>query len=142
MKRIVFYTMPIGINRAYCPGGAIADWRGASRVARYLYMRPVAKSAKRAIEDECRAQLGNGVPYSDSVGLRIKFYYRDRRRDIDGGIKMTLDALQGVLYVNDRQVKVLNVQLLHDKSNPRVEAECWRIASNKNSEQIRHILTV
>jgi Holliday junction resolvase RusA-like endonuclease len=54
-----------------------------------------------------------------SVSLTV---FRPRRTgDIDATLKLTLDALNGVIYRDDKQVRRLVVDLDDDKSNPRVE---------------------
>lgn len=41
--------------------------------------------------------------------------------DLDNRIKPTLDALQGVIYTDDRQVTEISVRRGVDRSDPRVE---------------------
>jgi Holliday junction resolvase RusA-like endonuclease len=46
-------------------------------------------------------------------------YYASQRPDLD--ISLLLDALQGRVYANDRQVREHHVHHGVDKANPRVE---------------------
>lgn len=52
--------------------------------------------------------------------LGIKMFVK-RDRDIDSGLKIILDFLQGRVYANDNQINHLEVQKFVDKDNPRVE---------------------
>lgn len=55
--------------------------------------------------------------------LTVRVYRPKRRGDVDGGLKLVLDALQGILYADDAQVVELHVYRYDDKHNPRVEVE-------------------
>jgi Holliday junction resolvase RusA-like endonuclease len=57
------------------------------------------------------------------VSLRLRFFRRIRRGDIDGPLKCLFDSLQGIAYENDSQVRRLEAELFEDKANPRVEVE-------------------
>ena len=57
----------------------------------------------------------------DDVAVHITIYYASRRPDLDESV--ILDCLQGVAYVNDRQVKEKHVYWGLDKKNPRAEIE-------------------
>lgn len=46
-------------------------------------------------------------------------YYASRRPDLDESLVM--DCLQGVVYKNDRQIKVKHIYWGLDKANPRCE---------------------
>lgn len=48
-----------------------------------------------------------------------RVYYPDERRDLD--VELLWDALQGVVYHNDRQVREKHVWHFIDKRRPRVE---------------------
>jgi Holliday junction resolvase RusA-like endonuclease len=65
---------------------------------------------------QCRQQLGV-PPTPDDVRVDILIYYASRRPDLDDSI--ILDAMQGLVYVNDRQVKQRSVYWALDKSDPR-----------------------
>lgn len=53
------------------------------------------------------------------VRVTMKIYYASRRPDLDESL--ILDLLQGVAYVNDRQVKEKHIYWGLDKENPRTE---------------------
>ena len=49
----------------------------------------------------------------------MTIYYASRRPDLDESL--VLDLLQGVTYLNDRQVKEKHIYWGLDKENPRCE---------------------
>ena len=53
------------------------------------------------------------------VSVTITIYYASRRPDLDESV--ILDALQGLVYLNDRQVKEKHIFWGLDKTNPRAE---------------------
>lgn len=53
------------------------------------------------------------------LSVTIKIYYASRRPDLDESV--ILDAMQSLIYENDRQVKEKHVYHALDKNNPRAE---------------------
>ena len=53
------------------------------------------------------------------LSVTIKIYYASRRPDLDESV--ILDAMQNLIYENDRQVKEKHVYHALDKDNPRAE---------------------
>ena len=71
------------------------------------------------ITDEFIAALNAGW-----VGLFLDFYFETPlRRDLDGGLKITQDALLDALGVNDNRVVDVHLLKRIDPRNPRVEVE-------------------
>ncbi len=64
-----------------------------------------------------------------AVGLTLRFYRPERRGDLDNRIKVLLDALQGIAYADDAQVRELHCYLADDSANPRVEVTLWQVVS-------------
>lgn len=58
----------------------------------------------------------------EPVKIYVDFFFK-RDRDIDGGLKILLDFMQGRLIKNDSQITELIVRKFSDKENPRVEIE-------------------
>jgi len=54
-----------------------------------------------------------------NVSVRIKIYYATRRPDLDESV--ILDAMQDLIYANDRQVKEKHIYWGLDRDNPRSE---------------------
>lgn len=60
-------------------------------------------------------------PFVDDVAVTMHIWYASRRPDLDESL--ILDLLQGVTYVNDRQVKERHTYWHLDKENPRCTIE-------------------
>ncbi len=58
--------------------------------------------------------------FTGPVRVDLAFRFRRIDRDIDGPIKATLDALQGIAYADDVQVKAMWVTSTLDRDNPGV----------------------
>ena len=56
---------------------------------------------------------------SGDIRMHITIYYASRRPDLDESL--ILDLLQGLVYVNDRQVKERHTYWGLDPKNPRTE---------------------
>lgn len=69
-----------------------------------------------------KQQIPEGiVPIEGDVVVNITIYYASRRPDLDESL--ILDLLQGVTYLNDRQVKEKHIFWGLDKENPRTIIE-------------------
>jgi Holliday junction resolvase RusA-like endonuclease len=56
------------------------------------------------------------------IEITAQFYFPTMQSDLDNRLKALFDALQGVCYVNDRQIrKYTNIEALIDAKNPRVD---------------------
>jgi Holliday junction resolvase RusA-like endonuclease len=67
--------------------------------------------------DSFKQQCPDTTPFSCDVCVEMTIYYASRRPDLDESL--ILDLLQGVTYLNDRQVKRKVIQWGLDKQNPR-----------------------
>lgn len=68
-----------------------------------------------------QANPGYGPPKAGRMTLSCVFYMRRDDADGDNLIKMVMDGLQGIAYLNDRQVKVGSWDVRLDRDNPRTE---------------------
>ena len=100
--------LPTSINATYRSGNGHYWKSDEARIWEATAMFAYAKQAKQL------------KPVDGNVILEIKFFLK-RDRDIDSGLKILLDFLQGRFYENDRQVQELDVVKFVDKENPRVE---------------------
>lgn len=55
----------------------------------------------------------------------VLFFGDKRRRDWDNYHKLSMDALNGIVWVDDSQVKEVTVRVSYDKKNPRIEIVFW-----------------
>lgn len=60
-------------------------------------------------------------PLVGPVAIHVDVYRPARRGDLDNSLKVTLDAIQGVAYLNDEQIVYLSASRNEDAANPRVE---------------------
>jgi Holliday junction resolvase RusA-like endonuclease len=104
---------PIGVNETY-------------RVVRFgkragLTKTVTAKAYQAAIQNSARRAMRGQRPYARPVEVFLIFAFRTSRSDIDGPVKSTLDALNGIVYLDDAQIQRLEVRRSVDKNHPRVE---------------------
>jgi crossover junction endodeoxyribonuclease RusA len=112
--------LPPGINQQYA---TVNGRRVLSRDSR-RYKKKVRKSIRRlrangVISDALVAALREA-----HVGLFIDFYFETpHRRDLDGGLKVTQDAICEALGVNDNRVVDVHLIKRIDPLHPRIEVE-------------------
>lgn len=67
-------------------------------------------------------------PLPGPLGIEFVFYREDRRKvDLDNLEKAMLDALQGILYVDDSQIRKKVGVLSYNPERPGVEVEIWTL---------------
>jgi Endodeoxyribonuclease RusA len=101
--------------------GEPASKANSRRVVKFGNMSRLIKSQKalnysEAFKQQCTplAKLMSG-----DIRMTMWIYYASRRPDLDESL--ILDLLQGVVYLNDRQVKERHVFWGLDKNKPRAE---------------------
>ena len=55
----------------------------------------------------------------DDLELEVEVWFASRRPDLDGAVSLIMDAMQGLVYKNDRQIKVIKAFWNLDRKNPR-----------------------
>ena len=70
---------------------------------------------------------GFGPPRTSRFGLRCAFYVKRDDADIDNLVKMVMDGLQGFVWLNDKQVKSIEADIMVDRTNPRTEVFIWEM---------------
>jgi crossover junction endodeoxyribonuclease RusA len=112
--------LPPGINQQYA---TVKGRRVLSR-ASGKYKKDVRKIIRRlrvqgVISDKLVAALREGF-----VGLFIDFYFETPyRRDLDGGLKITQDAICDALGVNDNRVVDVHLVKRIDPLRPHIDVE-------------------
>jgi Holliday junction resolvase RusA-like endonuclease len=84
--------------------------------------RPAFIKSKKAISyvEAFKMQCPKLSPLiEDDVAVWIRIHYASRRPDLDDSI--ILDAMQGLIYVNDRSVKERHIYWSLDRINPRAD---------------------
>jgi crossover junction endodeoxyribonuclease RusA len=108
---------PISANRYW------RNWRG----------RMVVSSEARAYKERVASLVRSRgmVPITGEVELKIDLYRPQKRGDVDNFLKVTIDALKGVAFVDDSQVQRIDIQRFDDKENPRVVVEVTECVYDK-----------
>lgn len=111
MKTITFYTKPVPVNQKYFV-------RNGRNILSNKY-----RQAKGDLALETRSQW-NSEPLGRNVELNIIQYFGDKRkRDIDAYLKILLDSMEGIVYLNDNQINAMHVFKEYDKENPRIDIQ-------------------
>lgn len=112
MKKITLYTKPVPINQKYFV-------RNGRNILSTKY-----RDAKSDLQLEIRSQW-DFEPLGRNVCLNIIQYFGDKRkRDIDNNLKILLDAMSEIVYLDDSQVTELHVfKETVDKSEARIEID-------------------
>lgn len=98
----------------------------AGRTYVQTYKSPEARAYQLAVAN--RALVAGLRPLSGDLALVIRWYRARRAGDTSNRIKLIEDALQGVLFENDRQIKRVVAERFEDRLNPRVEVDVWVVA--------------
>lgn len=113
-------------------------WDGTQALVQIIFGEPASKANSRRVvniggmsrliksqkalnyADVFKQQVKAITPLiTQDVKITMTIYYASRRPDLDESL--ILDLLQGVVYVNDRQVKEKHIYWGLDKENPRTE---------------------
>lgn len=120
MITLLFDKLPPTLNQTYkakcvCGHGA-------------LYKSDEAKVWQEYCKWETCKQYKDEALLQDDLQVEIDFVCK-RDRDVDGSLKLLLDALKGIVYVDDKQVK----KLVITKSKGREEFLKVKIENYANS---------
>lgn len=104
--------------------GPVVPWQRAASVGTRRFTSTKQRAYQRTVRLIAQASRPRG-PWLPSKATRyrvdIDAYLPDeRRRDLDNVAKTILDALNGVLYLDDSQVVTLLVATHIDRAEPRV----------------------
>ena len=85
------------------------------------FMCKEGKALKEQYQWGAKTQWKQPILEGD-VKIEISLYFGDKRkRDWDNFHKLTMDALTGIVWQDDSQVKEATIKVLYSKENPRVE---------------------
>ena len=68
-------------------------------------------------------------PFPGTVELQIRVYRPRKAGDLDNQLKVLIDALKGIAYVDDKQVKKIIAEQFDDKDDPRAEVTILEYAT-------------
>lgn len=85
------------------------------------YMKPDCQLLKVDYQNQLRRQW-NHPPFTHELTMTLALYHGTRHvKDIDNYCKLLLDAMTGIVYVDDGQIVKLTISKAYDKTNPRAE---------------------
>ena len=112
--------LPPGVNNQYL---TVGRRRVLSKPAQ-AFNRDVAKAVDLARRDGVVTPAAEAALRVSLLGVYLTFYFETPlRRDLDGGLKIALDALGRALGVDDRAVVDLHLTKRIDPLRPRLEVE-------------------
>lgn len=110
MKRIVLKGDPKSTQHLYRPSP-----RGG------MYMTGNAKALKLDYGWQAKSQW-KGEPLQGPIEVTIALYFKDhRRRDWDNWQKISMDALQGIVFNDDSQIRFAHVEMYSGAVEPCIE---------------------
>lgn len=121
IQRITFtLPLPPGINNQYTQVGK----RRVLSKEHVIFKRNVERRIHRLRVDQVITEAFIEALKQGWIGLFLDFYFETpRRRDLDGGLKITQDAILGALGINDNRVVDIHLVKRIAPNNPRVEVE-------------------
>lgn len=84
-------------------------------------MKPQARATKESYIQQARSQY-KWQPLDIALQVEITLYFPDhRRRDRDNRHKISMDSMEWIVYLDDKQIEQALVRKRIDKKNPRIE---------------------
>lgn len=106
------------------PGNPLSTNHLYKRHGHIIYMSAEGKQTKEMYQWQAKTQWRGNKCLTGPLELVVRLYFSDnRRRDIDNYHKLSLDALSGIVYEDDKQIQKMTVEKFVDKPNPRIEIE-------------------
>lgn len=117
--------LPPGVNNQYVTVGR----RRVLSASAKAFHRDVARAISSLRSAGKLLPAGDRLVTDSLLGIYLVFYFETPfKRDLDGGLKITLDALARTLGFDDRSVVDLHLSKRIDPLRPRVEIEIETIA--------------
>lgn len=112
--------LPPGVNNQYL---TVGRRRVLSKSAK-AFKSDVAKLIDRLRTQGALSRNTESTLCSSLLGIYLTFYFETpRRRDLDGGLKIALDALATAIGFDDRDVVDLHLTKQIDPLRPRLEVQ-------------------
>ena len=113
MNKLILTGNPYSTNNIYFSTAKIG----------FRIMSSKARERKKQYQEEAIAQWRKGI-LKDDIEISIKLFFGDKRkRDWDNYHKLSMDALTGIVWEDDSQIKKATVLVGYCKENPRIEVE-------------------
>ena len=102
-------------------------------------MKSDAKQLKESYIRQIRIQYSWTV-LTTPLRVKIRLYFKDKRkRDWDNWHKLSMDAMEGIIFENDSQLDCDGVQRYFWDTNPRIEIEIYDYDSMRTYRKIRRV---
>jgi Holliday junction resolvase RusA-like endonuclease len=94
------------------------------------YTSKATRDAEARVASSFQEQAGVTHAITEPIAGPLKVvarYYRKNNvtADLDNCLKLTTDALNGIAWVDDKQIKKIRADYAVDPDNPRTEIEIW-----------------
>jgi Holliday junction resolvase RusA-like endonuclease len=116
------------------PYPRIGNWGAVLRIPEHLRRAKVPRQVtayldwKEVVGWEIREQAGQPL-LDGALGVKIELYGKGVfKGDIDNYVKSVLDAANGILWHDDRQVKILSVELHEERTADHTLLLVWQLA--------------
>lgn len=104
MSKIRFEFNQVPISTQHCYGNRVMG----KRVIRYMSAK--GKKYKEDLREAIKQQVKELPLWKDKVEVKLWLYFKDkRRRDIDNYNKIILDSMEGLIYEDDKQIRLLQI---------------------------------
>lgn len=91
------------------------------------YISPKGRALKEDYFYQVKQQWKD-KPLEGNLEIQVKLFFGDKRvRDWDNFHKLSMDALSGIVWVDDSQIQMAHVCKHYDKENPRIEIDIIEI---------------
>lgn len=95
----------------------------ANRYWRNVNGRMVVSASARAYKEEVGWMIRPKVkdPLPGDIYVRVRIFRPRKIGDLDNTLKVLLDSLKGIVFLDDEQVVEIRANRFDDKANPRAE---------------------
>ena len=110
---LIIKGKPVSVNASY-------RTRSRVRGAKNIYLDPSVVAYKDAVRWQAKVQWKKPI-LTEDLEITFKYYFIDNRMDHLNCNKAIADSLEGIVYKNDRQIKISHHYSHLDSKNPRIE---------------------
>lgn len=118
MKKIIKNNSSVSFSINIKPISQNAVYKRAKN--RRMFMTNEGKIFKDSIGWAAKEVMTQKAIFKKDVQVNIVLYMPDRRIDPANVEKLLFDALEGIVYQNDRQVRIHYCEAVIDKNNPHI----------------------
>lgn len=116
MKLVTLKGEPISTNNCYYHGP-----KGLT------FIKQKAKALKTDYGWQAKQQW-KGKPLTGNIEVIIRLYFGTKRKsDWDNFHKLSMDALTGIVWVDDSQIQRATIEKYYDKGKGRIELEIFNL---------------